>query len=55
MNDRERMKGSPMTMTTNLGKPADPNVPMGSLDAWCAYHGIPLTEGQPAAAEESPA
>lgn len=45
MTDRERMKGSPMTLSTNLGGPRDPNEPTGSLEAWCAYHGIPLTDG----------
>jgi hypothetical protein len=38
------LKGSPMTLSTNLGRPRDPNVPMESLAAWCAYHGIPFTE-----------
>lgn len=47
MTDRERMKGSPMALSSNLGKPADPSVPMDDLAAWCAYHGVPLTEGGP--------
>ncbi|MCP9786002.1 hypothetical protein [Cyanobium sp. N5-Cardenillas] len=36
-----------MTLSTNLGGPRDPNVPMESLEEWCAYHGVPLVEGAP--------
>ncbi len=41
------LKGSPLTLSSNRGRPVDPNEP-DELEAWCAYHGIPFTEGDAA-------
>lgn len=44
---RDDLKGAPLTMSTNLGLPPDPNEPDIKKDmaAWCAYHGIELRTG----------
>ncbi|MCP9901919.1 hypothetical protein KBZ12_11080 [Cyanobium sp. Cruz CV13-4-11] len=43
------LKGSPLTLSTNTGCPADPDEP-NNLEAWCAYHGIELHTGTVAGA-----
>ena len=41
---REELKGSPLMLATGGGLPPDPNEPQ-DLQDWCAYHGIPITDG----------
>lgn len=49
--NRKELKGSPLTGSTNTGRPRDPATPTDSVEAWCRFHGIPFkgSEAPPAA------